>query len=168
MTSTAALSPPPPSPPTTTEPSLRDQLIAAHKAYEVAYTRCAADPGTCDVSSVVVAGSPAAAGVASFMAELAHDGLRGRQSPQTYYVYEGFTVANTGTQAVLLVCTVDANVIVKPGSGPGGQDVIVNDRVDSDLGDWTFRINGSTWRLYVTAVISQWKDSNRCPPRPVG
>ena len=42
------------------------------------------------------------------MAQLAHDGLRGRESPRTYYVYEGFTVANTGTQAVLRVCTVDA------------------------------------------------------------
>jgi len=165
-TSTAALSPPT-SPPTTTEPSLRDQLITAHKAYETAYTRCAANPGTCDVSSVVVAGSPAAAGVASFMAELAHDGLRGRQGPGTYYVYEGFAAANTGTQAVLQVCAVDANVIVKPGSGPDGQDVIVNDRVDSDLGVWTFRISGSTWRLYSSAVISQWKGSNRCPPRPV-
>ena len=38
-TSTAATSPST-SPPTTTEPSVRDQLITAHKAYEAAYTRC--------------------------------------------------------------------------------------------------------------------------------
>lgn len=156
----------PTSSPPTTEPSLRDQVVAAHKTYETAYTICAANPATCDVSSVVVAGSPAAAGVASFMAQLAKDGLRGRPSPQTYYVYETFTPANTGTQAVLRVCTVDADVTYKPNSGPQGQDVIVNDRLDSDLSDWTFRLDGATWKLFVSNVATQWKGSNGCPPRP--
>jgi hypothetical protein len=113
-----------------------------------------------------IAGSPAAAGVASFISGLARDGLVGRPSPQTYYVYETITAAATGTQAVLRVCTVDANVIYKPASGPEGQDVIVNDRLDSDLGDWTFRLVGNTWKVYMTSVISQWKGSNGCPPRP--
>ena len=150
----------------TAAPSLKDQVIAAHKAYEAAYAVCATNPATCDVSSVVIAGSPAAGGVASFMAQLAKDGLRGRPSPQTYYVYEAFTPADTGTQTVLRVCTVDANVTYKPNSGPQGQDVIVNDRLDSDLGDWTFRLDGTAWKLYVTNVVSQWKGTNGCPPRP--
>jgi hypothetical protein len=150
-----------------TDPSPRDQLIAAHKAYEAAYSACAASPGTCDVSAVVIAGSPAAAGVATYIGQLAKDGLRGRPSPGTYYVYETFSLANTGTQAVVRVCTVDADVVYKPHSGPQGEDVIVNDRVDSDRSDWTFRLDGQVWKLYVSNVISQWKGSNGCPPKPV-
>ncbi|GAC1647662.1 MAG: hypothetical protein NVS9B11_20230 [Candidatus Dormibacteraceae bacterium] len=151
---------------TTTAASLRDQVIAAHKAYEASYSACAMHPASCDMSAVVVPGSPAAAGVTSFMAGLAKDGLRGRPSPQTYYVYETFTPANTSTQAVLRICSVDANVTYKPSSGPQGQDVIVNDRVDSDLGDWTFRLDGGGWKAYAAVVISDWKGSNGCPPRP--
>jgi len=161
VTTSAPTSSPPP-----TDPSPKDQVIAAHQAYEAAYSACAANPGTCDVSAVAVAGSPAAAGVTSFMTQLAKDGLRARTTPQTYYVYENFTLANTGTQAVLRVCTVDANVTYKPQSGPQGQDVIVNDRVDSDLGDWTFRLDGQVWKLYVSSVMTQWKGSNGCPPKP--
>jgi hypothetical protein len=141
-------------------------VIAAHKAYVAAFSACTANPATCDVSSVVVAGSPAAAGEAKFVGQLAKDGLRGRSSPGTYYVYENFTLANTGTQAVLRVCTVDAGVIYKPNSGPQGQDVIVNDRVDSDRSDWTFRLDGQVWKLYVSNVITQWKGANGCPPKP--
>jgi hypothetical protein len=152
--------------PSTTDPSPRGQVVAAHKAYEAAYSTCAATPATCNVSAVVVAGSPALAGVTSFMAQLAKDGLVGRTSPQTYYVYETFTLADTGTQAVLRVCSVDANVTYKPHSGPQGQDVIVNDRIDSDLGDWTFRLDGPAWKLYLTNVITQWKGTNGCPPKP--
>jgi hypothetical protein len=162
----ATTSAPPSSAPPVVDPSPRDQVIAAHKAYQAAYSTCAANPGACDVSAVVVAGSPAAAGVATYMAQLAKDGLRGRSSAGTYYVYETFTLANTGTQAVLRVCTVDADVVYKPNSGPQGQDVIVNDRVDSDLGDWTFRLDGQVWRLYVSNVITQWKGTNGCPPKP--
>jgi len=153
-------------PTTTAAPSLRDQVIAAHKSYEASYAACATHPASCDMSAVVVAGSPAAAGVASFMAGLAKDGLRGRPSPQTYYVYETFTPANTSTQAVLRICTVDANVTYKPSSGPQGQDVIVNDRTDSDLSDWTFRLDGGAWKAYAASVITDWKGSNGCPPRP--
>ena len=151
---------------TTTAVSPRDQVIAAHHAYESVYTACQANPAGCDTSAVVIAGSPAAAGVASVMAQLAKDGLRGRSSPQTYYVYEDFSLGNTGTQAVLRICTVDADVTYDPHGGPQGQQVIVNDRVDSDLGDWTFRRDGASWKLYVSTVITQWKGTNGCPPRP--
>ena len=45
VTSTAPTSPPTsPTTTTTTEPSLRDQVVAAHEAYEAAYTVCAANP----------------------------------------------------------------------------------------------------------------------------
>lgn len=152
--------------PSTTDPNPKDQVIAAHKAYIAAFSACTANPATCDVSAVVVAGSPAAAGEAKFVGQLATDGLRVRSSPGTYQVYENFTLADTGTQAVLRICTVDAGVTYKPQSGPQGQDVIVNDRVDSDLGDWTFRLDGHTWKLYVSNVISQWKGSNGCPAKP--
>jgi hypothetical protein len=145
---------------------VRDQVIAAHTAYIAVFNACAAtNPGSCDTSSVVIPGSPAAAGVAAYMAQLAKSGFRGRSSPQTYYVYEDFSVANTGTQAVLRICTVDAGVIYDPHGGPQGQEVIVNDRLDSDLSDWTYR-HDSGWKLYSTTVITQWKGSNGCPPRP--
>lgn len=149
---------------TTTAASLRDQVIAAHKAYEASYSACAMHPASCDMAAVVVAGSPAATGVANYMAGLAKDGLRGRPSPKTYYVYETFTPANTSTQAVLRICTVDADVVYKPSSGPQGQDVIVNDRLDSDLGDWTFRLDGGAWKLFVATTVTHWKGSNGCPP----
>ena len=100
------------------------------------------------------------------MAQLAKSGLRARSSPQTYYVYQDFTLANTGTQAVLRICTVDAGVTYDPHGGPQGQEVIVNDRLDSDLGDWTFRRDGAAWKLYSSTVITQWKGTNGCPPRP--
>jgi hypothetical protein len=144
----------------------REQVIAAHKAYEAAFSVCAQNPATCDVSAVVVAGSPAATGVAKLMAQYAKDGLRVRSSPGTYYVYEDFALADTGNQAVLTVCTVDADVTYDPHGGPQGQDVIVNDRVDSDRSGWTFRLDGQVWKLYVSNVITQWKGQNGCPPRP--
>ena len=130
------------------------------------FNACTANPGSCDTSSVVIPGSPAAAGVSAFMAQLAKSGLRARPSPQTYFVYEDFSLANTGTQAVLRICTVDAGVTYDPHGGPQGQEVIVNDRLDSDLGDWTYRLIGDMWKLYSTNTISQWKGSNGCPPRP--
>ena len=154
-------------PTSTTAPSAREQVISAHKAYEAAYTACATHPATCDMSALVVAGSPAAKGVASYMAGLARDGLRGRPSERTYYVYEAFTPADTSTQAVLRICSVDADVVYKPNSGPQGQDVIVNDRLDSDLGDWTFRFEDGAWKLLVSTTVTQWKGSNGCPPKNV-
>jgi hypothetical protein len=104
--------------------------------------------------------------VSSLMAQFARDGLRGRPSPETYYVYEDFSLASTGTQAVLNVCTVDADVTYVPHSGPQGQDVIVNDRIDSDLSAWTFRTEDGVWKLFESNVMTQWKGSNGCPPRP--
>lgn len=142
-------------------------MIGAHKAYEVALNACEQNPaGPCDLSGVAVTGSPAVAGATKYMAQLAKDGLVGRPSLGTYYVYETFSLANTGTQAVLRVCTVDADVVYKPHSGPQGQDVIVNDRVDSDRSDWTFRLDGEHWKLFVSNVVTQWKGSNGCPPKP--
>jgi len=151
---------------TTVGVSARDQVINSHAAYVTVFDACAANPSTCDTSSVIISGSPAAAGVSAYMAQLAKGGLRGRPSPQTYYVYEDFSLANTGTQAVLRICTVDAGVTYDPHGGPQGQEVIVNDRVDSDLSDWTYRRDADSWKLYSTTVINQWKGSNGCPPRP--
>jgi hypothetical protein len=151
---------------TTPVAAARGQVIDAHRAYIAAFSACTASPATCDTSSVIVLGSPAAAGVESYMAQLARSGLRARSSPQTYYVYEDFSLANTGTQATLRICTVDAGVTYDPHGGPQGQEVIVNDRLDSDLGEWTFRREGTSWKLYSTVTITQWKGTNGCPPRP--
>ena len=76
--------------PTSTTLALDQQVIAAHERQRANYNVCLADPGKCDVSTLAEAGSAAYAANEKLMAQLAHDGLRGRPSTnpdEDYVVY---------------------------------------------------------------------------------
>lgn len=147
---------------------MRDQVIAAHKAYIASLVRCTeTDPGRCDLSSHLVPNGEVSKGITKYLADLAAKGYRTRSGPgPRYAVHEGAQVQSSATQVALTVCTVDGDTTFWPGGGPGGEDVIVNDQLGSDRSNWVFRLVEGVWRLDTVELVSgqKWKGTNGCPP----
>lgn len=136
---------------------VRQQVVDAANRFYAATGKCATSPATpCDVSAV--AGPPEAAAFAQKMAGLATRGLKVRLTPASHLVIDSVTIATPPTQATVSVCQVDADVVYTPGAGPGGQDVIYNNAVDSYQETWVFHLdaaNGTQWKLYSDSTTSQ-------------
>ena len=83
---------------------------------------------SCDPSTLAVAraGDLLARNVARIN-EWNAAGYTVRNRDQFRYVIEEVTLGPSGTQATALVCIADGSELVKPGAGPGGADVIIDD-----------------------------------------
>jgi hypothetical protein len=115
-----------------------------------------------------VAGPPEAAAFAQKMAGLATHGLKVRLMPASHLVIDSVSIDDPTMQATVAVCQVDADVVYTPGAGPGGQDVVYNNAVDSYHSTWVFHLDppgGTEWKLYMSTRTGQSTGAT-CAPAP--
>ena len=80
-----------------------------------------------------------------------------------------YVVENVGLQpdlqrATAVVCIADGSRLVKPGAGPGGADVIIDDTYTSDRESWDVRLDtDSRWRVYDGSPIGATEAKDICP-----
>jgi hypothetical protein len=87
-----------------------------------------------------------------------------RNRDQFRYVVEKVTLAPSGTQATALVCIADGSDLVKPGAGPGGADVIIDDSFTSGRASWDMRLDSDgKWRAYDAPAVGPTESRDVCP-----
>ncbi|MHB8665452.1 MAG: hypothetical protein ACYDH6_22430 [Acidimicrobiales bacterium] len=88
--------------------------------------------------------------------------------PASHLVVGSVTIDEPPTLATATICEVDANVVYTPGAGPGGQDIIYNNAVNSYHETWVFHLDppgGSQWKLYNSTRTGQSTGAT-CIPAP--
>ena len=87
-----------------------------------------------------------------------------RNRDQFRFVIEKVSVSPSGVQAAVLVCIADGSDLVKPGAGPGGADVIVDDAYTSGRASWDVRLDtDGVWRAYDAPAVGTTESSDVCP-----
>jgi hypothetical protein len=121
---------------------------------------------SCDPSTLAVArtGDLLARNVARIN-EWNAAGLTVRNRDQFRYVVEQVVLGTDGVQAEALVCFADGSDLVRPGAGPGGADVIVDDSFTSGRESWDVRLDpDGHWRAYDGTAVGPSESSDVCPP----
>jgi hypothetical protein len=121
---------------------------------------------SCDPStlSVARAGSLLARNVARIN-EWNSAGYTVRNRDQFRYVVEKVELAPSGAQATALVCIADGSDLVKPGAGPGGADVIIDDSFTSGRESWDMRLDpDGKWRAFDAPAVGPTEATDICPP----
>jgi hypothetical protein len=81
------------------------------------------------------------------------------------YVIEQVELNPTATQATVRVCIADGSKLVRPGAGPGGADVIVDDSYTSGRETWDVRLDSDgVWRAYAAPADGPTESRDVCPP----
>jgi hypothetical protein len=66
------------------------------------------------------------------------------------------------TRAQLTVCTIDSDIVFKPGGAPDGSDVVVNDEVTARRNRITMVLEGGAWKVSDGIGLQSWPGST-CP-----
>jgi hypothetical protein len=138
--------------PSTTVPAEtpEQQVRTAWRGWIAAGEACTVDPKGCDRTALAdyMSGKVLANKIAA-TDELIRKGWRLRTGPgsiEDRYKIEKVEVA--GTAANVQFCEYDEGVVDIPGSGPNGEDFVVNDDVGSSRTTATFALgDGARWRL---------------------
>jgi hypothetical protein len=126
-------------------------------------------PDAVDVlSSHLAADSPALQLGLDNMESLRANGWRVRPNPD---VPSALTVESEvtlldgppATKAELTVCEVSAGVIYEPGSGPNGEDTIVNDEINSTRSRISMVLEAGIWKLVGGQNIGTFNGQSTCP-----
>jgi hypothetical protein len=67
------------------------------------------------------------------------------------------------TKAELTECTVSAGVVYEPGSGPNGEDTIVNDEIIASRSRITMVLEDGTWKLVSGQDLGDFPGQTSCP-----
>jgi hypothetical protein len=68
------------------------------------------------------------------------------------------------TRATATVCIADGSRLVKPGAGPGGVDVIIDDTFGSGREAWDMRLDpDGKWRAYGAPAVGPTETTDVCP-----
>jgi len=149
---------------TATTLSFGAELVEAQEAYGTAYDACGADPASCRVETLAVLDSPASRNLSELMAKFAANGWRVRPGPKpSYYVIEKTDVRGDGS-ATLTVCSADFAITYKPADG-GAAETVIDDRVISSRGMWTYVRDADRWRLREVKSVGEWIGENKCPAK---
>lgn len=85
-------------------------------------------------------------------------------APATVVPYpDTVTVSNDGGEATVEVCEVDTNVLVQPGTGEGGTDVVVDDAIASHRVRVTLRLVDGVWLESDGEILDTFEDATSCP-----
>lgn len=68
------------------------------------------------------------------------------------------------TKAELTACIVSAGVVFEPGSGPNGEDTVVNDEIVSRRTRVSMVLENGVWKLYTGEQLASWSGQSSCPP----
>jgi hypothetical protein len=87
-----------------------------------------------------------------------------RDREQFRYVIESVVVAPDLTTATAVVCIADGSRLVRPGAGPGGEDVIIDGVYVSGRSTWDMRLDpDGVWRVYDAPALGATEASDVCP-----
>jgi len=152
---------------TTVDPAAKAEadVRAAIALAQDTFSACLVAMPTCDPSTLAVA---RADGLLerneARINEWNAAGYTVRNRDQFRYVVEKVTLAPSGTAATALVCIADGSDLVKPGAGPGGADVIVDDSYTSGRESWDIRLDSDgRWRVYDGTAVGPTESSDVCP-----
>ena len=80
------------------------------------------------------------------------------------YVVEGVVLGPEPKRATVTVCVADGSMLVKPGAGPGGADLIVDGAYVSGREAWDMRLDGDgVWRVYDGPAVGPTESTDVCP-----
>ena len=79
------------------------------------------------------------------------------------FVIESVTV-NASDSATAVVCIADGSRLVKPGAGPGGADVVIDETYGSGRETWDIRRDADgRWRVYDAPASGPTESRDVCP-----
>ena len=92
-------------------------------------------------------------------------GFAVREREKFRYVIESVTLAeNSLERATAVVCIADGSIRVRPGAGPGGADVIVDDSFISGRDSLQMRIEADgRWKVYDGPSVGPGEATDICP-----
>jgi hypothetical protein len=129
------------------------------------FSACLVAMPTCDPSTLAVAraGDLLARNV-SRINEWNSAGYTVRDRDKFRYVIESVTVQPDFQHATAQLCYADGSRLVKPGAGPGGADVIIDDTFGSGRESWEVRLDpDGRWRAYDAPALGPHESSDVCP-----
>jgi hypothetical protein len=92
------------------------------------------------------------------------DGYTVRDRDKFRYVVESVSLQPDLKQATAIVCIADGSRLVKPGAGPGGADVIIDDTYGSGRESWDMRLDpDGKWRAYDAPAAGPTEARDICP-----
>lgn len=69
----------------------------------------------------------------------------------------------TDGRASIVVCEIDTNILIQPGVGEGGSDVVVDDDVSAHRIQMTFTEVDGVWLEWSGKVLDTYADATSCP-----
>jgi hypothetical protein len=91
------------------------------------------------------------------------EGQISRNRDRNHYKIESVTVSGAD-RASAVVCTTDGSERVRPGAGPNGVDVIVDDLFVSRRDTYDMQLDADgVWRLYGGSIIGNPSGVDLCP-----
>ena len=150
----------------TTAPLDPEATVAADfLATDAAYYACTAAPDHCDLTTVVVPGTPAFVNFERFVGKLAEAGWREEAGPDGYVVIESVVVAPNGQTAVLRGCSWDTGRLYDPaGTADPSDDIVVEDDRTSTRATVELRLTEQGWRRATVTIDDEVFGENTCPP----
>ena len=152
---------------TTTEPpsSPDGDVRAAIAVAQQTFSDCLVAMPQCDPSTLEVArAGPLLERNVARVEEWNAAGYTVRNRDQFRYVIEAMTLSPDGTTASATVCIADGSDLVRPGAGPGGADVIIDDSYTSGRSAWDMRLDpDGRWRAYDAPAVGPTESSDVCP-----
>jgi hypothetical protein len=91
------------------------------------------------------------------------DGYTVRDRDHFRYVVESVSLQPDLNRATATVCIADGSKLVKPGAGPGGADVVVDDAYTSGRAAWDMRVDSDgRWRAYAAPAVGSTEAKDIC------
>lgn len=146
-------------------PSPEQAIRAAVALAEETFSSCLVAMPNCDPQTLAVArGGPLLERNVARIREWNADGQTVRNRDKFRYVVEAVTIAPDGRQAAVIVCIADGSVRLKPGVGPGGADVVVDDAFVSGRSSWDMRLDpDGVWRAHDGSAFGPTESRDVCP-----
>jgi hypothetical protein len=152
---------------TTTAPTanIESDVRAAVDAAAKAFSACLTALPNCDVASLAAtrAGETLAINTKR-ISEWNAAGYAIRDRDRFRYVIESVELAADSKSATAMVCYADGSKLVRPGAGPGGADVIIDDTYGSGREAWDMRLDSDgVWRAYFGPLVGTKESRDICP-----
>jgi hypothetical protein len=71
-------------------------------------------------------------------------------------------VADTSDEVMIVVCEVDAWVVVESGTGPNGDDTVLNDTVTAVRAEVRLRLIDGPWKIVQVLQLAEWQGATTC------
>ena len=154
------------------EPEVEQAVVDAATGAWALLDAARTDPSDQDKIDAAIAAytGPAARTVTELLTNYGVTGQVSRpdtDTPATIVPYpDTVEVATGGDEATVELCEVDTNVLVQPGTGEGGSDVVVDDDVASHRLEVTLRLVDGVWLESAGEILETFEGATTCPDLP--